>query len=225
MGCLMDLLLFNPKVETNSQVSYRTLGPADAILAERPNDACFSSITYGLLPTDARKILIYRPLAQIPYALPTIRRWIKELNALGFPCRARKAKEPNVMHFIIDLKHYVHKLHINSTLQLIRCLFERGICYVPEYYFADSQDDRFLALQQAHYSLAANTANFGDYPGNSNHTVTWNGAKPVTKDQLFARIAATKIGTYEKANYGRPYLSAVWNGAKPEVQMQGLGAI
>lgn len=206
--------------KVNSYVSYKLLDGDNklAVTGDNPslydNAACFSTVTYSLIPKTAKKIVFYRDISTIPYSYEIIERWVSELNKLGFPCSVNYLSEYNFVFFIVELKDYIHKTHINCTLQLLRCLTETSICYVPELYFGliekDTTLDPFVALQDAHRMLSdfSATSYF-----NNNHTITHktNGIN-VSKEQLFKNIAARNTGIYETGNF---HIHSLWAGQKP----------
>jgi len=185
----------------------------------RNNYACFSPITYEKLPEEAVRIVVTHPLALIPYSKEIIERYIKDLNEFGFPVSLDLTSDS--ARFIIDLKNYEYKIHLNSTLQLIRALYEKFICFVPEFYFslielsgrADSLScaEKFDIFQEAHSKTSSSASQIGGIP-NSNHMVTYRGnfKSPISFEKLMNKIKATGMKVYDKYGFYNS-LSGCWS--------------
>lgn len=220
--------------ETTIKVNYKLLDKDGEILTyiintatgtekrlrDNKNDSCFSSVTYNAIPQETKTIVIYHPLTKIPYDKIFIEKWVKELNDLGFPCKLTFNKQN--AEFIIDLSEYKKKLHLNCAMQLVRCVTESYICFIPELYFNSIEklpkteldlDKKFDVLQDAHKSTKQ--YNESAY-ANTNHMIThkYNGEKNVTRDIFWARIKESKLEIYDNhginAAYGK--LNALWQG-------------
>lgn len=206
----MPYKLFKPGTPIDSDVSFKVIDASGVVLLSKVEYPCFSPITYRAIPSDARSIIVFREAKRIPYTYAVMVRWAKEMTALGFPM-AIGPRAP-VIEFTLRLDQYAFKMHVSCALQLIRCLFETGICVVPELYFrrkVKTLDARFVALQDAHKTLKTHGGEYGMYH-NVNHMVTYatNGSN-VKRKVLFDRIAATKLGVY-----ANEYTSVedLWNG-------------
>jgi hypothetical protein len=95
-------------------------------------------------------------------------------------------------YFEVKLKDFVHKSHFISTLMLIRCLTETGVCETPNIYFQlmdkDPSADKFDIMQTAHKNSY----------GNINHKITYSGnGNNVKKEVLWARYEADGVGPLE----------------------------
>ena len=176
---------------------------------------CFAPITYNVIPSTAKRILIWRDVATLPYKYDFCVRWIAELNKLGFPCSICPALEENRVLFLVELADFQHKVHLNCTLQLVRFLTEIYICMIPDIYFnlleKNTNLDPFHALQNANKMLSSykETTFY-----NSNHTCTCGNKINVTKEELFANIAARQTGIYENGNH---YIHGLWAGKEKQI--------
>lgn len=206
---------YKDSANVHNKVNYCYLDKDGVAFGKYQKHPCFSTITYSAIPANAHRILIFHRKNEIPYDFDTIKRWIKEINELGFPCSVEVDKyDQNIYNFFIDLKDYKFKMHVSCTLQLIRCLFEKYICFVPEFYLkiieSNKKTDKFLALQDAHRELSEYAAS--SY-FNSNHTITCkeNGKINIGREELFENIANTKYEVYS-SDYCS--LSRLWRGKK-----------
>lgn len=204
--CKFKSLLKDRLDSLTDMVFYHTLDQNDHLIEEY-KDVCFRDISVWAIPENVKKIVVIHPLSRIPYHPEFIPQWIKEINNLGFPCNF--VIKNNDAHFSVELKHIEYKNHLIYTLQLIRVLFETGLCYVPELYFdlieKDSNIDRFIALQIAHKNLEL----LRPYVcSNANHAITslYNGAGNITKAQFLERLSKT-IGIYSD---GRTAYTFLW---------------
>jgi hypothetical protein len=88
---------------TSAQVWFKTLDGGGTVLKDYPGAACYAQIiaksydedyvkkypyyaNYGM-HKDTKIIHVYRSKKDMPYDVPEIKRWIDDLNELGFPCR------------------------------------------------------------------------------------------------------------------------------------------
>lgn len=201
--------------KTNSKVSFQLISKLDRVLKEEKDTSCFASITYSQIPASSKLILIPKSKSLIPYSDEQINRWIETLNELKFPCSVRIGK--NSVTFKIELKDYTYKLHLSSTLQLIRCLFETGICIVPALYFyllkQDPQKDHFILLQDAHRLLHAKECGIGFY-GNTNHMCTFNGNGDdnVTMEQFYKKLNKSDYKIHDNHSYDHKICN-LWRGS------------
>ena len=221
----MDYKYYKTETPTNTNVSFRLLGESDVTLSRMRygvltpydwNYACFSPITYSAIPPETRKILIYRFLNQIPYDLVAIKRWIDDLNTLGFPCSYHiSTNDKNLIHFVVDLKDYKKKILVICALMLIRCLFEQHICYIPNFYFdlldKNPKSDKFKSLQDAHKTNADNEFNYM----NTNHTITDKSNKfNITRETFLNRVKDSRFGVYDNNDHDCN-INGLWYGEKP----------
>ncbi len=132
-----------------------------------------------------------------------------QLNELEFPCEVKKLDDK--VEFTIDLSKYKYKMHLTSTLMLVRALWESRIAYVVEYYFRiiekDSKINKFIALQDSHKELSKH--NESAYY-NSNHTITSEYSKEnIEQKRFFKRLKNTKYDVYSSEH---TELSKLWGG-------------
>ena len=174
---------------TNTRVNFKYLNDKNEIIKEYFNEECFRVFSYNLIPKEVKKIIFFKPVNEIPYNEEIIANWIKELNDLGFSCSFEK-KQNLQYDFIFNLEDYKSKLHFVSAAQLVRCLSEQGICYIPEIYFriieANKKIDKFIALQRAHFKVHVCSPYF-----NTNHMVTslYDAKnKAIERKEFFKRI-------------------------------------
>ncbi len=125
---------------------------------------------------------------------------------------------PNSFHnFFVDLDKYEDKNHLFSTLCLIRCLTESGICYIPEIYFSIMDNtpgmDKLEAIQLAHKKVSSRTKRYDpkNY-ANTSHMVTFDGnGSNITKEAIMAKFAKAKLNLRDAGFLG---LNASWNGSR-----------
>lgn len=197
-------------------VNYRVYNKNGILINDVQDTSCFSSFTYYPIDDKVDKIVIYHNLSRIPYGKHTIEAWIQNLNELGFPCSI-EFDSYNAL-FTVKPSNFTKKFHFNSTLQLIRCLYESYICYVPEIYFSlisgKNLIDKFTAIQLAHLQLHGyKRGSMANY----NHMITskHNNLKPISIEEFKTRI--------EKSNYSMKdgqsdegYLFQIWQGEQPK---------
>lgn len=198
---------------STSFVRFRLLDKAGGEINSYSNYACYSPVTYAAIPKECVTIECFHPLNQIPYDMDAIKRWIDEINLLGFPCHiVDKKTNKTTLTVALDLKDYRRKMHVNCALQLVRCLIESGIFHVPDLYLSkidklvvkmdkDDRAERFLMLQDAHREIRGYA--------NTNHMCTYasNGDGNVDRQEFFNRLEKYSAETYSGTVIG---LSALW---------------
>lgn len=115
--------------------------------------------------------------------------------------------EDKYYRFEIRLSDFKYKSHLISTLMLVRCLTETGICLVPDIYFEmldkNPNLDKFDAIQTAHKDL---NKRMSKHNYNYNHMITWvdNGSN-VDRQTLLARYenCGHNVWTKEARNLGQ----------------------
>lgn len=177
---------FTPKLHngnnTNTFVKYKILTNDDLIVSNYSGGcACYSAVTYSKILSNWDRVETWFNLKKLPYSKETIINWTAELNQLGFPCYLdfNDKNEPDSANFTVKFADFTNKLHFNSTLQLIRCIWEAGICYVPDIYFQKlkesknppSIEEKFILLQESHRFISE----VRDIVGyaNTNHMITY----------------------------------------------------
>jgi hypothetical protein len=200
---------FKEKKSTTTSVSWGLLDKDGNEFDAHSNYPCYSPITYSAIPANCVTIECYHSASMVPYELDAIRRWVEEITLLGFPCRLvdEDKKRKGYVTICIDLKDYKKKMHVSCALQLVRCLFERGIFSVPDLYLQKidkdpkaSVDARFLLLQDAHKEISGYA--------NSNHMCTYAGnGESVARKTFFERIEKHSSETYSGSYIG---LSPLW---------------
>jgi hypothetical protein len=188
-----------------NHVFFTTFDTEGNLLDDEKDSSCFSSLTYCPITPLMKSVVIKHSLSKIPYNNDIIVSWIKDLNELGFPCSV--VFDANDAFFTVKPKDFTKKLHFSSTLQLIRALYERYICYAPDIYFGlisgEKPMDKFEAIQIAHLKI-------GDYKestlANWNHMITSPhvNSKPITREEFNSRL--------EKSDYDMA--KRHWNGTK-----------
>ena len=238
-------------IPTTNYVYFKLLDKSDKVIENCPNYPCYGSIAHGF-NTKATKIHVYHEKTKVPYNTDCIKRWIADLNEMGFPCsfiedelpddtvkQTRHCKDtvndglsnmallimrhgqqpdpgPNSFHnFYVDLNQYENKNHLFSTLSLIRCLTETGICKVPEVYFglmdAEPQRDKLDACQASHKIVSSKEKKYDPMSyANTGHMVTYDGnGKNIAKEKLMERFKKEKIDLRDR---GHLTINSNWNG-------------
>src|SRR5688572_21640959 len=98
-------------------INYRLMA-GDRALETHHGAWCFATIFNGAIPKTCTSVEIYHPPAHIPYSNESIERWIAAINKLGFPCTV--SFEKDMVRFFTPTEKYKYKLHILSTMMLIR---------------------------------------------------------------------------------------------------------
>ena len=207
-------LYHTPTISLDTNVSYCLLNNKNEIVLDVVNYQCFSHITFGVLPKEAILIKVRQPIAKIPYSWEVIQLWIKEINEFGFFCSVELIDQ--TVFFTLEIKNFLSKHHMTSTLQLLRCLFEDGIAYVPDIYFTliknNPSINKFFALQKAHANLSLYKET--SCSSNSNHMVvvpSLTFKNGITKDTLFNRFQKDSYNIFEKKDYEKHYsLHSIW---------------
>lgn len=175
---------------TNTYVKYKVfnLDGSKVAMDNSYSNACYSAVTYSTkISNFYSKIETWFDLNKLPYSKTKVTEWTKEINNLGFPCYLdfENKNSPKTANFTVKFSDFTKKLHLNCTLQLIRCLWEPGINHVPDIYFQllekyenpPDLNERFILLQQAH-NIINYTKDITGY-SNTNHMITCydNGVK------------------------------------------------
>jgi len=207
--CKYKHLLHNsiPIDDRESYIYYECLDETNKQVFSK-NDICFRDLSLNTIPLDYKFIRIHRDKSRIPYNENSISKWIAEINQLGFYCTF--FVKDTVYYFVVEISKFGSKPHLIYTLQLIRAMFERGLCYVPEIYFSILEEnpniDKFQALQNAHKDIYHLRPFVG---ANPNHAVTsiYNG-KNVSKAEFINRLNKSPDAyTKKSVCYER-----LWNG-------------
>lgn len=208
---------YRNKNKPQAMISYR-LKAGDKALDEHIKTYCYASIFNGSVPTDCTVIEVFHAPTDIPYSIEDINRWVRILNDLGFPCIVTHDKD--YVTFLVETRHYKHKLHILSTLMLIRTLIEDCLTPLPEFFFqaedADPTIDRFKLMIDVHEK---------DYPyARDIHMVTYNGCerRVGSFDELMHQFESSKMGLHHQGRgpKGHCAVNSAWWGdyaaAKPK---------
>jgi hypothetical protein len=218
MKNIVTTLIDKTKLHSHTHVHFKLLDKDGKEIHDSKEYPCFSPITYGQLSKDCHAILVIGYLEKIPYTFEIVEKWVAELTELGFPCTVSKV-DAQTVNFLIAVKDYEKKYHLSSVLQLIRCLFEYLIYYVPDIYFnlinKKGNLDKFQLLQEAHKLLSSykETAYF-----NSNHTITCagtGGKNNLTREEFFSRLSKMKGNVFENNNFNTS-LYKLWSSNKLE---------
>jgi hypothetical protein len=251
----MDLKYYKKDVRTTNYVWFKLLDKTGKVIKDYAEYACYGVIAHGF-DKDARQIHIYHSKERVPYTISCIKRWIADINEMGFPCRflddefeddastyekfisntiaeeltpailtlMRHGHEAlvslNKFHnFYVNLDDYKDKNHLFSTLSLIRCLTESGICYVPEVYFkimdADPGFDKLEACQAAHKKVSKKYEFSNDVYVNSGHMITFHGnGENIAHEDLMKRFSKAKVDLRDTGNLK---INLNWNGSNGQV--------
>jgi len=195
---IVTTLFLKGKDKQSYGVYYETFDAQNNVI-DKTRHACYALLMYGL-KKEIVKVVTIQSFEKIPYDWEIIKLWINELNEFGFPCSVEKKEDGNV-YFTVLIKDYSGKAHLLSAFSLIRCLFERYHCYVPEIYFnlikeKKSSKDKFLALQLAHRNLSLyKESSFY----NSGHTVINQAANNfITLKELFNNFKKYYYDIYQQ---------------------------
>jgi len=70
---------------SNYYVWFKLLDKNGKVLRDYPSAACFGAIN-TTMDSNTATIHVYRPKNLMPYNVPEIKRWINDINEMGFPC-------------------------------------------------------------------------------------------------------------------------------------------
>lgn len=210
----------NLKTPTDTSVSFKTLDKDLGIVESFDDSACFSGVTYQPISNRVKYVYVTRSMKWITYEKHIINKWIEELNDLGFPCAVEYDKNKQIATFKLNIEHFKKKIHFSSTLSLIRCLWETGICFVPEAYFSKYKkgmtlDERWMLLQDSHKDAQEMSRDNGIYI-NTNHMVTNARNDNIDRIKFWDRIENCSIDVYSSNGYygGKSEsIEKTWNGA------------
>lgn len=164
-----------PRVNICS-VNFKILDAQQKIVLSE-SASCYSTVTYGKVSTNYKQLLTLIREETCPYDEQTVKRWLNDLNEFGFPCEYLGIDHDTyqVMINFDDFKNV--RVHMTSTLMLIRALLESKINRVPDVYFTlldESKDldlnGKFRLLQKAHVMVYTE-----DNYANCNHMVKYDG--------------------------------------------------
>lgn len=210
-------------VALEAYISYREVMPDGRFVHVNEHVPCFYSMFQGGIQEGAVRFEFPHPRINIPYSNESIVRWIANLNEMGFPCSVEIGE---TCIFKLELKDYKWKLHVMSTLMLLRLLTESGLVKMPELFFQkldeDPTQDKFKLLQWVHKGAGLKYIN-------RNHMVTHNGASrydnsgapnpDVTREELEENFEASGLGVYHSGRGDRDYRAvndAWWGNYKPK---------
>lgn len=140
--------------------NFKTLNGKGDLVLDYPNKMCYSDITYRSIPETVQTIVLYETSLKIQDPKP----WITLITKMGFPVEYRYEK--NYHTFIINLDNYEYKVHLTSTLTLIRYLFEGYGYQIIENTF------RFIDKFNLEPFKALLMAECLEKNGNTNHKLT-----------------------------------------------------
>lgn len=168
---------------------------------ERENQGCYASL-FHQVGNKWKSILLKEKMDRVGYGEPEITRWVNDLNEMGFPCHLEGVDE--TVRIRIVLSEMQSKVHLCSTLSLLRLLWESGLDKIPEAYFEmvdkDPEADKIDLLQTAHKKCGAG----------SGHAVTgtYNGTANVDRKLLLERLSQG-VGVHA-ARAGYRFVNEAW---------------
>lgn len=181
----------NPEIKSTTSYHETPARPKDC-----PGYACFANITYYPISEEVKSILYKQPIEHFAYGEDEIRRWIADINELGFPCTLLEIDK--LVKIRLNLSDFETKEQLISTLYLIRVLHEEGSNVIPGKYFAamdaNPEADKFIELQKAHKSARDS---WGGHTG-----ITAGSTPNLSKAEVFANFK----------RLGKPvYFDGKWN--------------
>lgn len=188
------------KKRSSNTVSVHYFLEADKERQKISNTACYATVMNAPIDMKWKTILLQQPVGSIPYTRTQVIRWINDINELGFPCHFEKMGK--TLNIRLILTEFVSKIHLASTLMLLRVLWENGMNHIPDLYFQAMDEnpraDRLVQIQKAHKHPGLLVVQKPYYPGdkpytyssyNTGHTVTshWN-KKNIRRTELMKRM-------------------------------------
>lgn len=185
--------------------------------AETSRAACYASL-FRQVPEWVESILLKEKMDRVDFDESEIKRWVDDLNEMGFPCHLEGVDE--TVRIRLVMSEYKTKVQLASALSLLRLLWESGHTHVLEWYFVkldeDPAADKIDVIQAAHKQTQ-------QYTG---HVITGinNGAANVDRKLLLERLSEG-LGVHDRRkddDYG--FLDAAWRSpeAKPKGPYGGL---
>jgi len=115
----MDFKYYKAEAPINHNIWFNLVDADGKIIQSYPNEACFASITHGF--DDAADLIqIYQEKRLIPYSSADIKRWIDDINEMGFPCFYEEEEEPTVA----GIKNYICST-VNAGIEDITLMLMR----------------------------------------------------------------------------------------------------
>lgn len=203
----MAITYFKPPKSPNTYVNFILQEENSSVT--HTHQPCYSIITYGKLDPKVQSIILYQPFNQVSYDKESVKRWLADINEVGFPCYLEAMSEKDGIKIRLNLTEFISKPHLISTLMLARALWENRINEIPERYFQamdeNPEADKLLEIQKAHkFKIEP----YGYNSFNINHTVTNHSNRDVDSKLLFKRFREGR-GVYESGLGG---VSRLWDG-------------
>ena len=162
---------------------------------------CFAAITQLSFSEEVNEIIIYPHIRELKnFTEAQIKLWVKTLCLWGFPCRYIR-KDAEYYYFSVNIKKLYSKVHLTSTLILLRYLWESE-CILKKYFeLREQSDNKFKSMLKAHEYINGYI--------NTNHTLRIGGKQRVTPHtEMLNRLKNSKYGVY--GGYGADYVSVLW---------------
>lgn len=150
--------------------------------------ACYSAITYeDAIKERSKNIWLFQNVNNLSFKEREIRRWLDDLNEMGFPNHF-ELLDNSYLVVRLDLAEFKGKIHLSSTLMLVRLIWENG-SILDKYLMTMDEipdGDKFSAMQQAHIDGVAVRKGYNTL--NTNHIVTTGSGGKIDKEVLFKRF-------------------------------------
>ena len=114
---------YDHETETTSSVYFKLLDESGKVIRDYPGEACFSTITYALIPKGTAVVSIRHEKARVPYKVSEIKRWIADINEMGFPCSFVDEPRPSEIE---RQKEYIHATVNANMNDLAKKLLNHG---------------------------------------------------------------------------------------------------
>lgn len=106
-------------IPTTTHVWYDLIGIDKGRVDGYENAVCFAHIAHGF-HQDADIIRLYHEKRLVPYNPPEIKRWITDLNNVGFPCGFEEQLDPLIASCVSHINNTVNTGLEDMTLMIMR---------------------------------------------------------------------------------------------------------
>lgn len=106
-------------IPTTSYVSFKLLSANRRLIIDYANNPCFANIAHGF-DEKTRFIQVYHEKRKVPYSVNEVKRWIDDLNEVGFPCSFENDLDKLIAQQVAYLNSTVNNDLENMALMVLR---------------------------------------------------------------------------------------------------------
>lgn len=101
----VEMDYYNRSTGTIASVNFKLLDEGGKVIRDYVDQSCFSAITYAMIPRGTATVIIRHKKSMVPYKVLEIKRWIADINEMGFPCSFIEKPGPTEIE---RQKKYIH---------------------------------------------------------------------------------------------------------------------